>query len=434
VSETFPNLRIVYRSDLLAAGWPERTVDGVFRRCGRREPGCRRPYVFVSDLLTGTSNETTYVMTSEPTATISRGVGSAWITPRGEGKARRFLVRFRAGGREAKIQHAGSFKRKADAILREQWVSGLLAAGRGADIHKSLRGQDAQVLTVTEAGKRWLRSRIDVSDSTKRIHGDSLRRLEDLIGDVSIMELTVDEIAEAIARLAQGHKPSTVRKSLNVLQQTLDHHEVAPNPARSRKIKLPRQSRVTMSPPETEHVEAVVRALPSRYRLPLLALDATGMRISELVEMTWGDIDEHAGRWRVRASTAKTGMPRWIDPVDPDVHAAVCALTPREDRDLEARVFHYLDDARLRTAITRACKATGTPHFSPHDLRHRRISLLVLRGTPIPRVSAYVGHARGSMTLDTYSHVLIDDSEVAYSEVLCATAVPGRRRVDLHLP
>lgn len=39
-------------------------------------------------------------------------------------------------------------------------------------------------------------------------------------------------------------------------------------------------------------------------------------------------------------------------------------------------------------------------------------------GTPIPRVSAYVGHARGSMTLDTYAHVLIDGSELDYTGLL----------------
>ncbi len=162
----------------------------------------------------------------------------------------------------------------------------------------------------------------------------------------------------------------------------------------------------------------MVLALPPRYRLPVLALDSTGMRISELCSLTWGDIDEHAGRWRVRPEASKTGVPRWIDPIDPDIHAAVCALMPREDRDLEARVFPQLEDTRLRTAITRACKATGTPHWSPHDLRHRRISLLVLRGTPIPRVSAFVGHARGSMTLDTYSHVLLKATELEYADLL----------------
>ena len=94
-----------------------------------------------------------------------------------------------------------------------------------------------------------------------------------------------------------------------------------------------------ISPPETEHVEAVIRALPARYRLPVLALDATRMRISELIGLTWGDVDEPAGRWRVRPDTSKTGMPRWVDPVDLDIHATVCALTPREDRNGDGSVF-----------------------------------------------------------------------------------------------
>lgn len=239
-----------------------------------------------------------------------------------------------------------------------------------------------------------------------------------MIGDIAVVDVTVDEIAAAIAKIAEDHKPSTTRKSLNVLQQVLDHQDLIPNPARSPKIRLPRQQRVTISPPETEHVEAVVRLLPSRYRLPVLALDATGMRISELCGLTWDDIDEHHGRWRVRSETAKTNVARWVDPVDVDIHAAVCALVPREDRIGSAKVFPDLEDTRLRTAITRACKALGVPGWSPHSLRHRRISLLVLRGTPIPRVSAYVGHARGSMTLDTYSHVLLEPTELDYVGLL----------------
>lgn len=80
-----------------------------------------------------------------------------------------------------------------------------------------------------------------------------------------------------------------------------------PNVARDRRVRLPKQKRVQISPPETEHVEAVIRALPARYQLPVLALDATGMRISELVGLTWGDVDEQAGRWRVTPDTSKTG-------------------------------------------------------------------------------------------------------------------------------
>jgi integrase len=360
---------------------------------------------------------------SEAAVIVPRGVpGSAHIVARGDGKRRRFLVRYRLGGRESTVEHAGSFQTKREALLRQQLVSGLIAAGRGHEIRRLLRGQHDQAVTVNMAGQRWLRSRLDISAATRRIHGDSLRRLEESIGAVAVDELTTDEIAAVIAKLAETHKPSTVRKSLNVLQQALDHAGIQPNPARDRRVRLPRQPRAQVAPPETEHVEAVIRALPARYRLPLLCLDATGMRVGELCSLTWGDVDEPGGRWRVRPDASKTGVPRWVDPVDPDIHAAVCALTPREDRRADVRVFPDLDDARLRTALTRVCSAAGVPHFSPHDLRHRRISLLVLRGTPIPRVAAYVGHARGSMTVDTYSHVLLEATEVDYLTLMRAAA------------
>ena len=59
-----------------------------------------------------------------------------------------------------------------------------------------------------------------------------------------------------------------------------------------------------------------------------------------------------------------------------------------------------------RNAVARACLAAGVPHFHPHDLRHRKISLWHQQGVPVKQLSERVGHARASMTLDTYSHVM----------------------------
>jgi len=59
--------------------------------------------------------------------------------------------------------------------------------------------------------------------------------------------------------------------------------------------------------------------------------------------------------------------------------------------------------------MTRACKHAGIPSATPHDLRHRYISLLVLAGVPLPDVREVVGHSRASITLDVYSHVLMDE-------------------------
>jgi integrase len=127
------------------------------------------------------------------------------------------------------------------------------------------------------------------------------------------------------------------------------------------------------------------------------------MRVGELEAMTWGDLDEPRGRWRV--ATSKTGRPRWIEP--PAVlYAAAQVLVPRDDRHADRRVF------------ARACTAAGVPAFSPHDLRHRRVSLLHLAGMPWARIGELMGHDDITTTSRVYTHVVADEAELDYAELL----------------
>jgi integrase len=47
-------------------------------------------------------------------------------------------------------------------------------------------------------------------------------------------------------------------------------------------------------------------------------------------------------------------------------------------------------------------------HFHPDDLRHRYASVKIAEGVPVTDLAAQLGHSRKSLTLDTYSHVLVD--------------------------
>jgi integrase len=89
----------------------------------------------------------------------------------------------------------------------------------------------------------------------------------------------------------------------------------------------------------------------------------------------------------------------------------LATLPPREDRDLEAPLFPDLTDARLRTAITKACKATGTPHFSPHGLRRRRGSLHYKRTGSLADVAELLGDTK-RVAADHYVYALTDYREV----------------------
>jgi integrase len=83
-----------------------------------------------------------------------------------------------------------------------------------------------------------------------------------------------------------------------------------------------------------------------------------------------------------------------------------------------AVLFQAFGGDRFRTAITRACTAAGVPAFSPHDLRHRRVSLLHLGGMPWARIGELVGHDDLITTARTYTHVISDERELEYERML----------------
>ena len=322
---------------------------------------------------------------------------------------------YRLGGRESIPRYAGSFVTKREALSRKAWVLGELAALRVPDLR--LVDERSSSPTLTDVAERWQSSRVDVATGTLQTYRVALGRVLPRLGNRPIGDIDAQTVADLVADLhEQGLKKQTIRKTVSVLAMVLDHARMQPNPARDRlTVKLPHEERRHVQPPTAEHVEAVVRLLPTRYRLPTLILDATGMRIGELEALTWGDLDEPRGRWRI--ATSKTGRPRWVSP-PPLLLGAVLALCPRDDRHPDRRVFEHVTSERLRTALNRACTAAGVPAFSPHDLRHRRVSLLHLGGMPWARIGEIVGHDDLVTTARTYTHVVADERELDYSELL----------------
>ena len=344
---------------------------------------------------------------------------SSWIITRPtKDGGRRYRVLFRLGGAESKHRYGGSFPTKAEAIARRRWIDGELAAMRVPDLD-ALATVRAKAPTFAVAAQAWLASRLDVAEGTRTQQRTSVNRAVRILGSHPVDEITADDVAHMVVELnGEGLKPGYLRKILQATAMVFDHARVSPNPARDKlTVKMPREQAHEIVPPTAEQILAVHALLPSRYRLPLLVLDATGMRLGELEQLTWGDVDELRGRWRVSAAVSKTRRARWVG-VPPVLFEAVTALVPRDDRSPERRVFEGFGGDRFRTAITRACTAAGVPGFSPHDLRHRRISLLHLGGVPWARIGEHVGQRNLAVTANTYSHVLADERELEYARLL----------------
>jgi integrase len=222
------------------------------------------------------------------------------------------------------------------------------------------------------------------------------------------------DVADLIAQLAaRGYKRETVRKTRTTLAQTLDFHGVAPNPARDDRVKLPRERKTHLPPPLAEHVERVLGLVAPSYRLPLAILDVTGARVNELVSATVDDLDEERLAIRVRPEAEKNERYRYLHVPEALFAAVLETLPPREDREGGVSLFPGLTDARLRMAITRACRLGGTPHFSPHSLRRRRGALHYKRTGSLAEVADLLGDSK-RVAAEHYVYALTDYREADY--------------------
>jgi integrase len=341
-------------------------------------------------------------------------VASVWIRPRPTKSGTSYRVEYRPGGRDTATRFAGSFRTKRLAMLRAAAVERELAELRIPDL-TLVEAKPAKLPTLAEAFDGWRASRVDVDEQTQNMHRSSAGRIFKVAPHLRrrrVDELTVDHVAALVAALTEaGYKRETIRKTRTALSQTLDFHKVEPNVARDERVKLPKERRPHIPPPLAEHVERVAERMPSEYVLPLLVIDECGPRVSELATLEVGDLDEHRRAIRVRWTFEKNERYRPLELPDDLFNALLATLPPREDRDLKAPLSPGLTDARLRIAITRACRATGTPHFSPHGLRRRRGSLHYKRTGSLADVAELLGDSK-RVAADHYVYALTDYREV----------------------
>jgi integrase len=333
-------------------------------------------------------------------------MASASITTRKTASgSKRYIVRFRRGGRYFPIEHGGSFLTMREARIRRDLIAGELAAGR--DPREALRRLTEKPTTRTFSAwaESYHASRPDIGDETRKNTASHLKRLLPTFGDRDPASITPSDVQEWIG--AQDLKASSLSRYLNTLRQVLDFAGVEPNPARDRRVKLPKIEASIVEPPTAAQVEAILAHSPPRWHLPLRVLEQSGMRIGELRDLEWRDVDIAESRFRIRQGKTATAR-RWVN-VPEWLMAEIIEMSPPDDRTPERRVFQGFSPDVAKNVIARACKAAGIPHFSPHDLRHRYASVKLREGVPVTDLAAQLGHSKKSMTLDVYSHVLLDN-------------------------
>lgn len=360
--------------------------------------------------------------------------GSAHIVTRAAATGKRYIVRYRRGGRGYPLEHGGSFGRQEFAKERERLIGGWLAGGLDPKEELAQLTLAPESRELATLGREWLASRIDLSEQSCRVYATYIDSIEaSPLRKVDPARLTPGEVRGQIQCWVEaGLAPKSVKERLSVLRQMIDFAEVDPNPARHRSVKLPSQLETELTLPTGDAVFALIASISKKYRLPLVLLEQTAMRVGEVVSLERDDVDAAGLRFRVKAINRKgrrgSRRARFV-PVPAWLMEVVARSLP-----LDGRVFPDITDNGLRSAMTDVCKSKGLAHCTPHQLRHRRISLWHFQGVPARELADRAGHSRPSMSLDVYSHVIGTDElePERWESLISATDEPSIAPAVMH--
>jgi integrase len=299
-------------------------------------------------------------------------------------------------------------------------------------------------ISVTAYADTWLTAARAKRDSTFGTYEKHLRLyILPALGGRQLRAVNRTDVQDFVNGLDLA--PVSVRNVYKTLvalfraAQNLDH-KIAASPCVG--IVLPEIPDRQVEVLTAAQVCAVADKMPQRWASAVLLAAGTGLRISEIVGLTWDRVDLEAGTITVdrqmtpkrRLGPVKTKRSRRVVPM-PDMvaealraHREAFPPVAQDVMDADGKRVHRValvftrnDGApalsdNLRKPFTRACKAVGlASSVCFHVLRHTYASLLIEAGTHLMVIRDRMGHSSIKITADTLR-----------------APVPNRRRPDPH--
>jgi integrase len=291
---------------------------------------------------------------------------------------------------------------------------------------------------VAELLRYWLETyaRHHVRPGTLEGYGYTINgHIIPALGAVPVQRLTAQQLQQFYSdKIRAGCSPRTVQlchlRLKQALRMAVEQGLVARNVAEAvRPPRVERREMRTWTAAQAQQFLTV--AAQSAYGPIWLLLLATGMRRGEALGLRWQDVDLEQRVVHVRQTvTVVQGAPhvgppksrssRRAVPVQAHVIAALrehrarqkaqrLALGPLwQDNDLvfASAVGTPINPNNLTRDYNRWVTQAGVPRIRIHDQRHTHVTLALAAGANFKAVSQRVGHAKPSITLDLYAHVL----------------------------
>lgn len=241
----------------------------------------------------------------------------------------------------------------------------------------------------------------------KNLGGISLQHIENYLEELTAMELSVSSVARNISSIRSFHEFAVVEKMAEA------------NPAEL--IDLPKKTKNLPEVLSPQEVESIIdapnrdRAVDIRNAAVLETLYATGMRVSELVQLELDNLFFEIGFIRVIGKgnkerlvpvgeKAQTALEHYIEVVRPQYQSEKNLQKSKNKIFLSQRgnplsrmsIWNIVNDAAERAGIEK--------NVYPHIFRHSFATHLLEGGADLRAVQEMLGHS-SIETTEIYTHV-----------------------------
>lgn len=293
-----------------------------------------------------------------------------------------------------------------------------------------------------EAIKEWM-----VSFKKNSVKPSTYDRLETsfnlmkhyAVSVVPIDQLDEDFIQNYINRLVEdGYSLSTVKKQYHLITEFMDYanvkglidrpyHKAVKLPSKMA-IKKKAKEVISYSPAEQDKMTEVLWTFDRpAYAAGILMLE-TGMRIGEVLALTWDDIDLRRKSVRVNKTFVRLGNRR-----KSYIQNDAKSFTSNRIIPLSKKALKLLEELRIRNdnseyiihdengdplfyeavrwQIKIACREAGVPYYGQHVFRHTFATNCYYKGCDVKRLSKLLGHSDVTITYNIYVHLFGDELE-----------------------
>jgi integrase len=286
-------------------------------------------------------------------------------------------------------------------------------------------------IRFAEWGPRW-RESLERKQTTKDSYRSTIALATEAFGDVLVRRLRPEHVARLNALMHERRLSASTRaKHLRVLSACLasaiPHGYAGTNPVKELpKAERPRPTKKEAAYFENDELPRLFAKLdPGVYRVLFLVALKTGMRLGELLALTWADVDLVESVIRVRRSYTggHLGTPKNHERRDVDLTADVVELLGEwwgelgrpDDAKLvlpgETPSGYLRPETVLRRELYPAMEAAEVPRVGPtgekrtfHSFRHTFAKRALENGRQITWLSRHLGHSSLKVTTDVYGH------------------------------